>query len=189
MAAITFEEAKEALRGILGVHEDSTGSLRDKVGQMFQRTIPYAIHPRQAANKPYFAQTGSLSLTQPLLEQPMFTVEDDAVVHAIDYILPAVASNGVATISVSVSTSDAWTIEVNAYGPTTFSVATLIATLKSTTDGITNNKPRGVNACTLISANKRLSAGQVVTVKVTKQLLGAQFRGGTVQTVLREGTS
>ena len=155
MSALTFDELKDKLRGLLGVHEDSTGSVKDKVGQAFQRPICHQIGQRQAANKPLFGQTGSTSATQPLIEQSMFQAEDACVVHSVSYLLPLLAGNGVAQVSVTVSTSDNWTIEVRKRLSPTYSVGTtLVATLTSNTDSISPNLAGAKIACTLATGGQ-----------------------------------
>lgn len=193
MAIDTFDKLKDALRGLMGHGEDSSRNLYDKVGQAFQRTTVYPILQRQGANKPLFAQTGSLSLTQPLIEQTCFVAKDACVVHAIRYDLPCTTTaGGVALASVTVSTSDNWTIEIRKRPASTYSVGqTIVATLTSNTDSIVPNRAAASIACTLSTVDGvlRLAAHDKLTVRVVKNLLGAQFRGGAITIVTRDGES
>lgn len=184
---ITLSQFKDKLRGTYGESEDSTAALKDKVDRLFQRTHFYYIGQRQAANKPLYGQTGSLSLTQPITEQPCYAAEEACVVQRIAWVQPAAAGNGAATVSVSVSTSDNWSIEVRRFKTPTFSAAALVASLTSNTDAITPNKPRAVVACTNgTESNRTLAAGDMMTIRVQKALVGAIFRGGLIKITVDE---
>lgn len=184
----TLADFKARLRASFGYLEDSSGTVRDDVNRLFQRTHFYCITQRQAANKPLFGQTGSLSLTQPITEQPCYVAEEACVVQSVAYVIPAAAGNGVATVSVSVSVSDNWSLVIRKFKTPTFSLVAAVASLTSNTDSITINKPRGVNACTVTSttAAKTMAAGDVLTVQVQKALVGAIFRGGLVKITVDE---
>jgi hypothetical protein len=188
MAAITTDGFKSRLRAMLGYAEDSTGAVADRVNRLFQRTHFYTIGQRQTANKPLFAQTGSLSLTQPITEQPCYVAEEACVVQAIAYVLPAASGNGVAQSSVTVSTSDNWSLVFKKFKAATISQSVALASLTSNTDSITQNRARGVNACTVTStlASRTLARNDVITVQVQKALVGAQFRGGLIKITVDE---
>ncbi len=188
MAAITLSEFKDKLRGAFGYAEDSTAGLKNKVDRLFQRTHFYRIHERLKAatssNAATLAQTGSVSLTQPVLEHVIFVAEEACVVQSVSYTIYRT--------SVTVSTSDNWTLEIRklllATATYTISDAVSVATLTSNTDSITINKIHGLNACTVTStlANKTLAAGDQLSLRVTKALVGAQFRGGLVKITVDE---
>lgn len=188
MAAITLAQFKDKLRGAFGESEDSTGGLKNKVDRLFQRTHFYRIHERLKAatssNANTLAQTGSVSLTQPVLEHVIFVAEEACVVQSVSYTIYRT--------SVTVSTSDNWTMEIRKLlkltATYTISDAVSVATLTSNTDSITINKLHGLNACTMTStlADRTLAAGDQLSFRVTKALVGAQFRGGLVKITIDE---
>jgi hypothetical protein len=192
MAAITLAAFKARVRGAFGDVEDSTHGLKDKVDRLFQRTHHYRINERLKAatmtglgvNAATLAQTGSLSMTQPVLEHVIFVAEEACVVQSVSYTL--------FRVSVTVSTSDNWTLEIRklplATATYTISDAVSVATLTSNTDSITINKIHGRNPCTMTStvADKTLAAGDQLSLRVTKALLGAEFRAGLVKITIDE---
>ncbi len=185
---ITVQGFRDKLRATYGYAEDSTGSLDDKVQRLYQRTNFYRIHERLKAatssNANTLAQTGSLSLTQPVLEHVIFVAEEACVVQSVSYTIYRT--------SVTVSTSDNWTLEIRkllrATATYTISDAVSVATLTSNTDSIVINKIHGLNPCTMTStlADRTLAIGDQLSFRVTKALVGAQFRSGLVKITIDE---
>jgi hypothetical protein len=190
MAAITTSQFKDHIRATYGELEDSTAALKNRVDRIFQRTHFYNISQRQAANKPLFGQTGSVSLTQPIIEQNMYVAEEACIVQSVTYSIPSAAGNGVSPVTVTTSVSDNWSIEVRRYKAATFSAVVTAASLTSTPTAIVPNLSRAVITCTNgTEANRTLAAGDVLTVRVTKNgpSPGAgQFRGGILKLTVDE---
>ena len=182
----TLATFKGHLRAALGYAEDSSGNVADYVRRMFQRTHFYHCQARQAANRPTFANTHSLSASQPILVQTIFAAEESCVVQAVGYVIPRHWGYTTAVPSVTCTASETWTLEIRRYASPTWSVTqTVIATLTSATDSITVNKPGAVIACT-INGTTTLAAGDTLTMNVTKQLGGVQFAGGLIKITVDE---
>ena len=187
--AITTTEFKDKFRAMLGYAEDSTGAVKDRVNRLFQRTHFYNLAQRSKANAGEFANTGSVSVTEPIREQVCYVVEEACVVQSIAYVVPPTGGRlSTPTTSISVSLTDTWSIVIRKFNAATVSQSTHVASLTCNTDTITQKKPRGVNPCTLTStvASKTLAANDVLTVQVQKNGAGAFFRGGLFKITVDE---
>lgn len=183
----TLADFKARLRASFGYLEDSSGTVRDDVNRLFQRTHFYNVPQRigavtTAAQASYFANSASATAaTDPVFDRPVYCAEEACVVQAVAWVADRFAS-------VTVSTSDNWTIEVKKRTSPTFSAQAVVATLTSATDNLAVNKVFATNACTVTSttAAKTLARNDILTFGAVKNLAGALFRGGLIKITVDE---
>ena len=182
--ALTFDQFMDRLKASTGADEDATLTLGGSGGfwnRLRRKEVTHRVSLRQAANKPYEAQTASLSLTQPLTEQTVY-VAPNACTLVKAYITP--------DVSLTISASDYQTFIVQGRKSATYSATFGLASLASTTTtAFTPNLARAAVPMVLESttvANLNLAAGETVNIKTTKTLLGSRTPPFTLTLVFEE---
>lgn len=169
--AFTFSDLKDHLKGLFGEKQtrssgDGGGDVTDHINRLSQRYATYHVPIQPAANKPSYAQTASLSKTQPMSEQVCFVAEEECNVKSIRVAFGR---------ALTTHASDYLTFVFLKRKSTTFSVTQSVATMAGTVANLGATVPiHSSKAATIASTESviDMDAGDVLTVQVTKTLLG-----------------